>query len=186
METKIINKYDVISHFNINEEKLEYIIHKMEKRHPLEDWLYYIKGPDGNVSYYLMKEFYCWLEEVYFNRNGFYLDKEINFFKNQILRLENELNIIHYQKEYSSCTINELCFLFGKNKNAILKGVQRMSERNSDNYKTYIDNQLVISSYGVKWLSENYFRKIYLKELEDYKLKLQQIKKEKKDEQRSN
>ena len=35
----------------------------------------------------------------------------------------------------------------------------------------------MISKQGVKWLTENYFRKAYLKELELYKLSLQKEKK---------
>ena len=35
----------------------------------------------------------------------------------------------------------------------------------------------MISKEGVKWLTENYFRKVYLKELELYKLSLQKVKK---------
>lgn len=176
MEGKIVYRQYAIKHFFISEEKLDFITKKMQKRHPLENWLYKYKSPYNKITYHLRAEYYCWLEEVYFNRSGFYLDREIQFYKKQIIRLETELNITHYEKEYPSCTIKELCFLFGNNRNVILKAVERMTRKNSTNYKIYNDNQLAISSEGVKWLSENYFRKDYLKELEEYKLQLQKMK----------
>ena len=181
----MIHWLDIIYHFSISKEKLNMINRKMKKRHPNENWLVPRKDPHGDIVYYLRLEYYCWLEEVYFNHSGFYLDREIAFFKKQIARLEIELNVNPIEKEYSRCTIKELCFLFGKNKSAILKAIQRMQERNNDNYKTFSNHQLVISQTGVKWLDENYFRKDYLYKLEEYKLKLQIIKRRIYDETRS-
>ena len=54
-----------------------------------------------------------------------------------------------------------------------------MQERNIHKFKEFSNHQLIIKNNGVKWLAENYFRKDYLYELEEYKLQLQKIKKEK-------
>lgn len=39
------------------------------------------------------------------------------------------------------------------------------------------DGKVYVKAEGVKWLNEKYFRKSYLKELENYKLALQRAKK---------
>lgn len=174
-----MSELDVLFDFHISKDKLNYINRRMRKRHPHEDWLVPRIDPRGDIVYYLRLEYYYWLEEVYFNRNGFHLDREITFFKKQIERLETELNIIPIEKEYPSCTVEELCFLFGKSRISILKGIQRMQERNIHNFKDFSNHHLVITNDGVKWLAENYFRKDYLYDLQEYKLQLQKMKKEK-------
>ena len=52
-----------------------------------------------------------------------------------------------------------------------------MEKRNPTSYKYNKDGKVMISKEGVKWLTENYFRKAYLKELELYKISLQKEKK---------
>ena len=48
---------------------------------------------------------------------------------------------------------------------------------NNNSLETYlITTNNIFSKEGVKWLSENYFRKDYLKKLEFYKLELQNVK----------
>ena len=43
-------------------------------------------------------------------------------------------------------------------------------------YRYYNDNTVMITSEGIKWLNEKYFRQAYLEELEIYKLELQKYK----------
>lgn len=59
-----------------------------------------------------------------------------------------------------------------------------MQERNIYNFKNFSNHHLVITNDGVKWLAENYFRKNYLYELEEYKLHLQKNEKGENNEQR--
>ena len=66
---------------------------------------------------------------------------------------------------------------FNRSKAAIGMAVQRMERRNSISFKYIKDGKVMISKEGVKWLTENYFRKAYLKDLELYKLTLQKEKK---------
>lgn len=49
-------------------------------------------------------------------------------------------------------------------------------KKNNQSFKYLKDGKVIISKEGVKWLSENYFRKDYLKKLEFYKLELQNVK----------
>lgn len=117
-----------------------------------------------------------WIEEVYLNNNLFYLDAEIVFFKKQILRLEDELNFLHNEFEYKDISLYDLRSYFNRSKNVIGVAVNRMEKRNNQSFKYLKDGKVIISKEGVKWLSENYFRKDYLKKLEFYKLELQNVK----------
>lgn len=51
-----------------------------------------------------------------------------------------------------------------------------MEKRTNQSFKYLKDGKVIISKEGVKWLSENYFRKDYLKKIEFYKLELQNVK----------
>lgn len=51
-----------------------------------------------------------------------------------------------------------------------------MEKRTNKSYKYAANGIVMISKEGVKWLSEKYFRKQYLKDLEIYKLLLQNVK----------
>ena len=53
---------------------------------------------------------------------------------------------------------------------AILKAIERMNKELS--CKCYMDGRLYIKTTGVKWLDQKYYRKSYIKELLDYKQKL--------------
>ena len=46
----------------------------------MEDWIYLRVAGNGDVIEYLKLEFVYWLKEVYFNKEKFYLDLEIEFF----------------------------------------------------------------------------------------------------------
>lgn len=176
MEFKSQEKWRVQQKFNLNDEQFENVIKKMKRRHPLESWVHKRIASNGERVVYIKLEFVEWLSEVYFNESKFYLDADIEFFQKQILRLENELNIPHYEFEYEDISLFDLREYFEKTKNTIGVAVNRMERRNNASYKYIKDGKVMISKEGVKWLTENYFRKSYLKELELYKLNLQKKK----------
>jgi len=180
MDSKMQDKWNVQKKFSKTEKQLDRAIKKMEQRHPLEDWIITRISAAEDPITYLKLEAVQWLEEVYYNSSGFYLDLEINFFEKQIARLETELNLIHQKEKYSEASANELMIRFNKNKNAILKGVQNMTGKLGGDEKHYQGKEVIVSAIGVEWLDKNYFRKNYLKNLELYKLELQRIKKEQK------
>lgn len=74
MEFKWQDNYYTLKEYNLNYDDLKKIIRKIYKpylRHPRND----------QICLYLNLEFVKYLEEVYFNRNGYYLDLEIAFFE---------------------------------------------------------------------------------------------------------
>lgn len=176
MEFKSIEKWRVQRDLNLTEVQLDEIIKRAGRRHPMEDWIYLRVAGNGDVIEYLKLEFVYWLKEVYFNKEKFYLDLEIEFFEKQIKRLESELNISSYQFKYNDTSLKDLRLYFNKSKNAIGRAVNEMQKHNKFSYKYIKDGKVMINKDGVKWLAEKYFRKAYLKDLELYKLELQERK----------
>ena len=164
---------------SITEAQLDRAIFIIKKRHKKENWIIIRKSKNGEVIIYLKLECVIWLEEVHFNTLGFWLEREISFYQKQILRLENELGLSPKEEAYDCCSTGELQKIFKKSKNSIFKAIQRMTERADNSFKIYKNNHVLITPEGVKWLREKYFRKDYLRYLEDYKLELQRIKMEK-------
>ena len=177
MEFKLKMKWDVLREFKLTEEQFYNISKKMIKRHPYERWIIRKLAQNGERVVYVRLEYVEWLKEVYFS-NKYYLDAEIEFFQKQVLRLEQELNISHYDFNYKDMSLVDLREYFGKSKNAIGVAVNRMEKRNNKSYKYIKDGKVMISKEGVKWLNEKYFRKQYLKDLEFYKIELQKRKRQ--------
>lgn len=176
MEFKSMEKWRVLQKFNMSEKQYKRLVKRLERRHPNERWIDEHFAQNGERVVYLKLELVEWIEEVYLNNNLFYLDAEINFFKKQILRLEYELNFSHNEFEYKDISLYDLRSYFNRSKNVIGVAVNRMEKRNNQSFKYLKDGKVIISKEGVKWLSENYFRKDYLKKLEFYKLELQNVK----------
>lgn len=178
MEFKSLEKWRVQNKFSISEKDLDVIIKRMIKRHPLEEWVYSYLAPNGQYNSYLKLEFVEWLEEVHFNKDDYYLDAEIKFFKKQISRLEKELSIPPKETIYNEMTIRELSNYFNKTINCLYMAIGRMRKTTNIPIAYDEDGKIIVPKEGVKWLHENYFRKDFLKSLELYKLKLQQQKRE--------
>ena len=176
MEFKSIEKWQVQRDLNLTEVQLEEVIRRAGRRHPMEDWVHLRVSGNGDVVEYLKLEFVYWLKEVYFNKEKFYLDLEIEFFEKQIKRLESELNISPYEFKYEDTSLKDLRSYFNKSKNAIGRAVNEMKMQTNLSYKYLKDGRVMITKEGVKWLAEKYFRKAYLKDLELYKLELQERK----------
>lgn len=176
MDFQSMEKWRVQKRFGINDSQYEKIVKRVVKRHPNEYWIYKKIALNGEKVEYLKLEFVEWLDDVYFNKDKYYLDAEIDFFRKQVVRLENDLNFPHNKFEYKDISLKGLRQYFGKSKNAIGVAVNRMEKRNEKSFKYIEDGKVMISNEGVKWLSENYFRKEYLKKLEYYKLELQNVK----------
>lgn len=176
MEFKSMEKWRVQRDLNLTEVQLDNVIRRVGRRHPLEDWINIRVASNGDVVEYLKLEFVYWLKEVYFNKEKYYLDLEIEFFERQIKRLESELNIFPYEFKYEDTSLKDLRSYFNKSKNAIGRAVDQMNRQTNSSYKYFKDGKVMITKEGVKWLAEKYFRKAYLKDLELYKLELQERK----------
>lgn len=176
MEFKSMEKWRVMQMYNMSERQYKRLEARIIKRHLNEDWIIKYLASNGEWVTYLKLELVEWLKNVYFNREKFYLDAEIDFFKKQILRLEDELNFSHSEFEYEDIVLKDLREYFNKSKNVIGVAVNRMEKRNDKSFKYIKDGKVMINKEGVKWLSEKYFRKKYLSQLEFYKLELQNVK----------
>lgn len=165
-----MHKVDVERILGVSEKQLNRAIKVMEKFHYFENWIYYRLGPSSDLIVFFNLEFVDWLKDVYFNKQGFCLDREINFLEKQILDMENELNISHFKKVYPHLNVKKLQEYFNKSNSSILKAIERMNKEIS--CKCNIDVKLYIKPIGVKWLDQKYYRKSYIKELLNYKQKL--------------
>lgn len=185
MEFKSQEKWRVQKKFSLTEEELDLAIRRMIKRHPYENWIHERIESNGERVVYLKVEFINWLEDVYFNKDKYYLDADIDFFRRQVVRLESELSIPHKEFNYQAMTVRELCDYFDKSLSAVYMAIRRLRQSVSFPKNFQDDGKLIIPPEGVRWLSENYFRKAYLKELEFYKLELQKIKRNNYEQSRS-
>lgn len=160
-------RIDVERNSKVTEKQLNQAIKVMEKYHYFENWIWYRLGPTNDLIVLFNLEFVEWLKEVYFSKDGFFLDREVHFLNARILNMENELGASHYEKNYPYLNVKGLQKYFNKSNSSILKAIERMN-KNID-CKCYKDGKLYITPNGVKWLDQNYYRKSYLKELLDYK-----------------
>ena len=157
---------DVEIRLGVSKKQMDKAIKVMEKYHYFENWIKYRLGPTNLIVLFNL-EFVNWLKEVYFYKDGFFLDREIHFLNARIKDLENELDISHYERVYPCLNVKELQEYFGKSKSSILKAIERMNKK--IDCKCYKYGKLYITPTGVKWLDQNYYRKSYLKELLKYK-----------------
>lgn len=175
MEFKSLEKWRVQKELKLSEKQINKAIKVMTRRHPFEKWITTKCSANGERIIYLKLEFVKWIEEVYLKKNKYYLDLEIAFFNKQIKRLEEELKLPHRETEYHEMPLYELPAFFEKRRGAINVAVNRLLKIHPE-YRYFKDNTTIITSEGVKWLNEKYFRQAYLEELEIYKLELQKYK----------
>ena len=97
----------------------------------------------------------------------------MNFIKKKIFDLENKLGIDHKRNKYVSTSLRFLPYKFGKSISAIHVALHRMRKIFPYHITFEDDGIIYVKEEGVKWLYENYFRRDYLKELEEYKWKLE-------------
>ena len=179
LETKMLEISLVGKKFSKTEEQLISTMKQIQKLHPFEEWIVTRHAPNlKDKIIYFRLEFVYWLEEVKYNPNGYYLDREINFYEKQILRLETELGLPHHEEKYLSATVKELSDKYHTPSTNIRKAIFKMTKALGNNEKTYKSKNVIISANGVKWLDQKYFRYNYLKIIERYKRELQKIKKQ--------
>lgn len=173
MEHKYQDQWTVQKQLFITEEQLDRAIKVMEKRHPLENWIYVRDAQNGQKNLYLSLEFVKWLKDVYFNKDASQLDLEINFYKNAIRELESYLHLQTFKIDYCDLTIKDMMKYFNKSRNSIDVAIYKMNHALDKNLKYIKDDVTFIKAEGIKWIHENLFRRNYLKILEDYKINLE-------------
>lgn len=172
MIEELIDRKQVQEMFSLTTKQFSRVMRNIERRHPLESWIKRIKE-NNKEKVYIKQECVEWLKEVYFNKEEHYLTLEIEFYKKRIFVLEHELGIISQPKKYRNTLLRFLDLEFNKSRNVIQVAIHRMQKEFSYPIKYEKAGMIFVKAEGVKWLHENYFRRDYLKELEEYKWMLQ-------------
>ena len=169
---KFKEKSYVAKELSIPISQLDKIELKMQKRHPYQNWIIVRHALNGQSTIYYDRQFVNWIKEVFFGK-GFYLDLEITFFEKLILEIAEEKNILYNSIKYNDMSLREMSRYFEKDINSIRVAIHRMGREYKSNLKYYDKDTLMIKAEGVKWISENYYRKSYLKYLENLKLSME-------------
>ena len=163
-----IDRKDVQEIFSLTTKQFGRVLRNIKRRHPLGSWIKRIKE-NNKEKVYIKQEYVEWLKEVYFNKEKHYLTLEIEFYKKRIFALEQELGIISQPKKYRNILLRFLDLEFNKSRNVIQVAVHRTQKEFPYPIKHEVAGMIIVKAEGVKWLHENYFRRDYLKELEEYK-----------------
>lgn len=76
------------------------VLRNIKRRHKYDYYLWINGDKDNKSKMYINKECVEWLRKVYFNKEVHYLTSEIEFYKEKIFDLENELGIDHKRNKY--------------------------------------------------------------------------------------
>lgn len=168
-----IDRKDVQEIFSLTTKQFGRVLRNIKRRHKYDYCLWTKKDADNKSKMYINKECVEWLRKVYFNKEVHYLTSEIEFYKEKIFDLENKLGIDHKRNKYVSTSLRFLPYKFGKSISVIHVALHRMRKIFPYSITFEDDEVIYVKEEGVKWLYENYFKRDYLKELEEYKMKLE-------------
>ena len=145
----------------------------MIKKHPTCRWR---SEKIKSRKYFVLVEGYYWLTQVYFQKEKPLIDADIDFFKLRIKQYE-ELLKIEYNKNWwnEDMDIKQLCEHFNRKDITVRKAIKKMCDSELEEYKFLVDNKVVISKEGVKWICKNVFKQKYLEILEKYKMELTEL-----------
>lgn len=127
-------------------------------------------------KYFVLIEGYYWLTQVYFQKEKFLIDADIDFFKLRIKQYEELLKVEHSENWWDEdMNIKQLCEYFNRKDITVRKAIKKMCDRGFEEYKFLVDNKVVISKKGVEWICKNVFKQKYLELLEKYKMELTEL-----------
>ena len=173
MNDEWIERKEIQEMFLLSRKQFGRVVRNIKRRHKYDYYLWIKRDKDKKTKMYVNQECVDWLKEVYFNKEEHYLTSEIRFYKKKIFDLENKLGIDHKIKKYQSFSLRFLPYLFGKSVSAIHVALHRM-KKVFPYPIIFEDNGVIcVKEEGIKWLYENYFKRDYLKELEEYKWELE-------------
>lgn len=154
----------------ISELDLRRAIDVMIKKHPTCRWR---SEKIKSRKYFILIEGYYWIIQVYFQKEKSLIDADIDFFKLRIKQYEELLKIEHNENWWNQdMDIKQLCEYFNRQDITVRKAIKKMCESRLEEYKFLIDNKVVISKEGVKWICKNVFKQKYLELLEKKKMEL--------------
>lgn len=173
MNDEWIERKVVQEMFSLTTKQFGRVLRNIKRRHKY-DYCFWIKrDKDKQTKMFVNQECVDWLKEVYFNKEEHYLTSEIRFYKKKIFDLENELGIEHKRNKYKSFALRFLPYWFGKSISSIHVALHRMKKVFPYPITFEDDSVICVKKEGVRWLYENYFKRDYLKELEEYKRQLE-------------
>lgn len=154
----------------ITHEDLRKAVGVMLKKHPTCRWR---SEKLKSKKYFILDEGYVWLLQVYFNKEKSLIDADVEFFEDRIKQYEELLKIEHEENWWNEdMDIKQLCKYFNREEITIRKAIKRMCDSGLEEYKFLINNKIVISKEGVKWICKNVFKQKYLELLEKKKMEL--------------
>ena len=154
----------------ITHEDLRKAVGVMLKKHPTCRWR---SEKLKSKKYFILDEGYVWLLQVYFNKEKSLIDADVEFFEDRIKQYEELLGLEHDENWWDDdMDIKQLCKYFNRKEITIRKAIKRMCDSGLEEYKLLINNKVVISREGIKWICKNVFKQKYLKLLEKKKMEL--------------
>lgn len=157
----------------ITEMGLRKAIDVMVEKHPTCRWR---SEKIKSRKYFVLVEGYYWLTQVYFQKEKFLIDADIDFFKLRIKQYEELLKIEHNENWWNEdMEIKQLCSYFNREDITVRKAIKKMCDSGLEEYKFLVDNKVVISKEGVEWICKNVFKQKYLELLEKYKMELTEL-----------
>ena len=157
-----------ISHMDLRK-----AIEVMIEKHPTCRWR---SEKIRNRKYFVLIEGYYWLTQVYFQKEKSLIDADIDFFKLRIKQYEELLKVEHNENWWNEdMEIRQLCEYFNRQDITVRKAIKKMCDSELEEYKSLVNNKVVISSKGVEWTCKNVFKHKYLELLEKYKMELTEL-----------
>ena len=157
-----------ISHMDLRK-----AIEVMIEKHPTCRWR---SEKIRNRKYFVLIEGYYWLTQVYFQKEKSLIDADIDFFKLRIKQYEELLKVEHNENWWNEdMEIRQLCEYFNRQDITVRKAIKKMCDSELEEYKSLVNNKVVISSKGVEWICNNVFKHKYLELLEKYKMELTEL-----------
>lgn len=154
----------------ITHEDLRKAVNIMLRKHPTCRWR---SEKVKSRKNFILDEGYAWLLQVYFNKEKSLIDANVDFFEDRIKQYEELLKIEHEENWWNEdMDIKQLCKYFNRKEITIRKAIKRMCDSGLEEYKLLINNKVVISREGIKWICKNVFKQKYLKLLEKKKMEL--------------
>lgn len=154
----------------VTHEDLRKAVNVMLKKHPTCRWR---SEKVKSRKYFILDEGYVWLLQVYFQKEKSLTDADVEFFEDRIKQYEELLKIVHDENWWNEdMDIKQLCKYFNKEDITIRKAIRKMCDSGLEEYKLLINNKIVVSREGIKWICKNVFKQKYLELLEKKKMEL--------------
>ena len=153
----------------INYNILVEAINIMNKKHFRCRWKF--KKYDSGKKFILIEGYY-WLIYVFFQNKKSLIDADIEFFENRIKQYEQLLQLNPKKLWDKNLDIKKMADYFNRDERTIKRGIAFMKQKVGDKFILKNGKKIIILKKGIEWLCKNYFKKKYLRLLEDYKMEL--------------